>query len=126
MKLIKTTDAAGHVLCHDLTQIIPGVTKDARFRMGHVVCAEDIPVLLAMGKDNLYVWEETGGMLHENQAAEILAALCQNLHMRKTQVKEGKIELLADTDGLFTVDTARLGAVNAIGEMVIAGIPTQP
>ena len=32
MKLIKTEDAVGHVLCHDMTQIIKGVTKDARFR----------------------------------------------------------------------------------------------
>lgn len=31
MKLIKTTDAVGHVLCHDITQIIKGVTKDALF-----------------------------------------------------------------------------------------------
>ena len=29
MKLIKTEDAVGHVLCHDITQIIKGVTKDA-------------------------------------------------------------------------------------------------
>ena len=119
-KLVKTRDAAGLVLCHDITQIVPGVTKDAIFRKGHIVREEDIPVLLSMGKDNLYVWEESGGMLHENQAAERLAALCQNLHMQKTEVKEGKIELLADTDGLFTVDVARLNAVNAIGEIVIA------
>ena len=32
MKLIKTEDAVGSVLCHDLTQIIKGVTKDAVFR----------------------------------------------------------------------------------------------
>ena len=32
MKLIPTVDAVGHVLCHDMTQIIVGVTKDARFR----------------------------------------------------------------------------------------------
>ena len=119
-KLIKTRDAAGHILCHDITQIIPGVTKDARFRKGHIVCERDIPVLLSMGKDNLYVWEETEGMLHENQAAERLAALCQSPHMRKTPVKEGKIELRADTEGLFTVDTVRLNAVNSIGEIVIA------
>ena len=37
MKLIKTEDAVGHVLCHDMTQIIRGVTKDARFRKGHSV-----------------------------------------------------------------------------------------
>ena len=45
MKLIKTEDAVGHVLCHDITQIIKGVTKDAVFRKGHIVTEEDIPVL---------------------------------------------------------------------------------
>lgn len=43
MKLIKTRGAVGHVLCHDMTQIIPGQYKDARFRKGHVVTEEDIP-----------------------------------------------------------------------------------
>ena len=57
MKLIRTQEAVGHVLCHDMTQIIPGVSKDARFRKGHVGREEDIPVLLSMGKENLYVWE---------------------------------------------------------------------
>ena len=50
MKLIKTEDAVGSVLCHDLTQIIKGVTKDAVFRKGHIVQPEDIPVLLSIGK----------------------------------------------------------------------------
>ena len=53
MKLIKTEDAVGHVLCHDITQIIKGVTKDAVFRKGHVVKEEDIPVLLSVGKEHL-------------------------------------------------------------------------
>ena len=58
MKLIDTKDAVGHVLCHDITQIIKGVTKDAVFRKGHVVTEADIPVLLSVGKDHLYVWEK--------------------------------------------------------------------
>ena len=120
MKLIRTQDAAGHVLCHDMTQIIPGVSKDARFRKGHIVTPEDIPVLLSMGKENLYVWEKTEGMLHENEGAAQLCALCQNDHMHPTPVKEGKIELVADADGLFTVDEERLYAVNAIDELMIA------
>ena len=37
MRLIKTEEATGHVLCHDITQIIKGVTKDAVFRKGHIV-----------------------------------------------------------------------------------------
>ena len=77
MKLIKTVDAEGAVLCHDITQIIKGVTKDAVFRKGHIVAKEDIPVLLSVGKDQLYVWEKEEGMLHENEAAEILCSLWQ-------------------------------------------------
>lgn len=65
MKRIPTREAAGHVLCHDMTQIIPGRYKGARFRKGHVVREEDIPVLLSMGKEHLYVWELVPGMVHE-------------------------------------------------------------
>ena len=120
MKLIRTQDAVGHVLCHDMTQIIPGVVKDAVFRKGHIVREEDIPVLLSIGKEHLYVWEKEEGMLHENEAALRLRDLCMNDHMRETPVKEGKIELVSDADGLFEVDTDRLYAVNDIEELMIA------
>ena len=65
MKLIRTEDAVGQVLCHDITQIIKGVTKDAVFRKGHVIREEDIPVLLSVGKENVYIWENDDTMLHE-------------------------------------------------------------
>lgn len=120
MKLIKTSQAVGHVLCHDMTQIIPGVSKDARFRKGHVVTPEDIPVLLSMGKENLYVWELVPGMVHEDEAARRLLALCENRYMSHTEPKEGKIELRADIDGLFSVDAERLRAVNSQDEVMIA------
>ena len=120
MKLIPTREAVGHVLCHDMTQIIPGTYKDARFRKGHVVREEDIPVLLSMGKEHLYVWEMTPGMLHEDDAAERLRALCQNQYMEAGPVKEGKIELTAVRDGLFLVDSQRLNAVNALADVMIA------
>ena len=120
MKLIKTEDAVGHVLCHDMTQIIKDQYKDARFRKGHVVTAEDIPVLLSMGKEHLYVWEMTPGMVHENDAAERLLALCGRENMTRSEVKEGKIELKAACDGLFLVDSQRLVAVNSQDEVMIA------
>ena len=120
MKLIKTTEAAGHVLCHDMTQIIPGVTKDALFRKGHIVTEEDIPLLLSIGKDRLYVWEQDDTKYHENEAADILRSLCQNEYMSATEPKEGKIELIAETDGLFLVDEERLIRLNSLGEMMIA------
>lgn len=120
MKLIKTEDAVGSVLCHDLTQIIKGVTKDAVFRKGHIIKEEDIPVLLSIGKEHLYVWEADESMLHENDAARILVDLCKNEGMKESGVKEGKIELSAEQDGLFKVDSRRLKIVNGFGQMMIA------
>jgi molybdenum cofactor synthesis domain-containing protein len=103
-----------------MTQIIRGVTKDARFRKGHVVQPEDIPVLLSMGKETLFVWEKTPGMLHEDEAAARMRDLCLNENMHATEPKEGKIELVADIDGLLLIDIERLRAVNALGDMMIA------
>ena len=120
MKLIKTVDAEGAVLCHDITQIIKGVTKDAVFRKGHIVTKEDIPVLLSVGKDQLYVWEKEEGMLHENDAAEVLCAMCKGEYMERSQAKEGKIELSAACDGLLKINNNGLKAVNGFGQMMIA------
>ncbi len=120
MKLIKTEDAVGYVLCQDITQIIRGVTKDAVFRKGHVVTEEDIPVLLSVGKEHLYVWENDETMLHENEAAQVLYEICKGNNMHGTDVKEGKIELVADTDGLLKIRRESLLAVNRFGQMMIA------
>ena len=120
MKLIRTEDAAGQVLCHDLTQIIKGVSKGPRFRKGHIVTPEDIPVLLSMGKDQLYVWEKDDTVYHENEAAQILCRISGGENMVPSEVKEGKIELTAACDGLFTIDVERLDAVNEIDQVMIA------
>ena len=76
MKKIETKDAVGHVICHDITIIVKDQIKDIAFRKGHIVREEDIPQLLSIGKDHLYVWEKEEGMLHENEAAKILASVC--------------------------------------------------
>ena len=120
MKLIKTTEAVGQVLCHDMTQIIPGEYKGARFRKGHIVTKEDIPILLSMGKENLYIFEIDENMLHENDAAEILCDICKGENINRSEVKEGKIELTSAINGLFTVDRKKLLSINSIDEIMIA------
>lgn len=120
MKLIKTEEAVGQVLCHDMTQIIPGEYKGPRFRKGHIVTKEDIPVLLSMGKENLYIFEMDENKLHENDAAEILFKICKGKNISRSEVKEGKIELTAEIDGLFTIDREKLSTINSIEELMIA------
>ncbi len=124
MKLIDTKDAVGHVLCHDITRIIPGIEKGPVFKKGHVVTKEDIPVLLDVGKEHLYVWEKTEGILHEDEAAAILKSICigDDEHFNTSEPSEGKIEIFATTDGLLKIDTDRLNKVNSLGEMMIATI----
>ena len=128
MKQIRTEDAVGHVLCHDMTQIIPGESADdktrfkgVRFKKGHVVEKADIPVLLSMGKEHLYVWELGDNQLHENDAAYRMAALChgENCLVSK-EPHEGKLTITAAVDGVFELDTQRLNAVNAVDEVMIA------
>lgn len=131
MRLVATKDAVGHVLCHDMTQILPGGTdasgnelpryKGARFRKGHVVTAEDVPVLLSMGKAHLYVWQRRPGWLHEDEAARRMAALCVGEGcVASGEPREGKIGINAAHDGVFLVDSDRLLAVNSVDQVMVA------
>ena len=120
MKLLKTTEAVGQMICHDITQIIPGVSKGPAFRKGHIITPEDIPVLLSLGKDNIYIWEVNENTLHEDEAAKILYGLCRSDNMHHADIKEGKIEAISDIDGLLKVDRERLNLVNSQGEIIIS------
>ncbi|MCR5775631.1 MAG: molybdopterin-binding protein [Lachnospiraceae bacterium] len=124
MKLVKTENAVGHILCHDITRIIPGVEKGPVFKKGHIVAQEDIAVLLSVGKENLYVWEDQPGMLHEDEAADILREICigDREEMYASEPAEGKITISAATAGLLKVDSDRLKTVNSLGEMMIATV----
>lgn len=120
MKLIKTVDAVGHILCQDITKIVKDEFKGVAFKKGHVVRQEDIETLLDIGKENLYIWEKKEGMLHENEGAEILASICENDNMTRSEIKEGKIDLFASIDGLLKVNVQKLYEINLIDEVMIA------
>ena len=81
MKEIKTEDAIGSVLCHDITEIVKDQRKGPHFKKGHIIKEEDIEVLLNLGKEHLYVFEKDETMMHENDAAEVLYRMTANEHM---------------------------------------------
>ena len=120
MKKISVHDAIGHILCHDITQIIPGEIKDRAFKKGHVIKEEDVKVLLSLGKDNIYVWEKKEGYLHENEAAKRLTKLAAGMGLEFSDVKEGKINFIAKYDGLLKINTDLLLKVNLLDEIIIA------
>ena len=122
MKEVSVEKAIGTVLAHDLTQIIPGEYKGPKFKKGHVITEEDVPVLLSMGKKHLYVLEKDDTDVHENDAALRIASKAAGNGIRLTEPNEGKIELIAETSGLLKIDRERLYQLVAQDEIMFASI----
>lgn len=122
MKKVKVEEAVGLTLCHDITAMRDGF-KGAAFRRGHVITEEDIPKLLDLGKRMVFIWEENAGELHEEDCARRLAAMASVEGAHYTEPSEGKVLLMADTRGMFRVDTALLQAINSIGDITISTLP---
>ncbi len=120
MEKIKVRDSVGAILIHDMTQIIPGVVKGARFRKGHVIREEDIPILLSMGKEHIYVWDQKPGLIHENEAAERLAHAVAGSGLILDEPKEGKITLTAAYDGLLYSSEDGILALNTLDGVILA------
>ncbi|MDR3585953.1 MAG: molybdopterin-binding protein [Desulfosporosinus sp.] len=117
---IKVQDAVGTVLIHDMTQIILGVVKGPRFRKGDIIREEDIPVLLSMGKEHVFVWDPIPGLIHENEAAERLAHAVSGSGLILDKPKEGKITLTAEYDGLLYASEDGILALNTLEGVILA------
>ncbi len=122
MKKIRTEDAVGLMLCHDITEVRDGF-KGRAFQRGHIVTPEDIPHLLSLGKRHLYIWEENAGEIHEEDAALRLAALAPMDNAVYTGPVEGKMTLTAMEDGLFLVNRPLLNEINRPGDITVVTLP---
>jgi len=122
MKKVKVQNAIGMTLCHDITAMVDGF-KGAAFKRGHVITQEDIPKLLDIGKQHVFIWEENAGEIHEEDAARRLSQMTTVNGAHYGSISEGKVQLFADQDGMFRVDKALLAAVNRIGDITITTLP---
>lgn len=122
MKVVPVYEAEGMVLYHDITEIVPGKVKGRAFKKGHIVSKEDIPRLLNLGKEHLYVWEVNEQVLHENNATKRIAKSIAGPGIAFTEPVEGKIELRAAVTGLLKINTQALEEINDINEVVLATI----
>jgi len=122
MRSIPVEQAQGMVLCHDITRIVPGESKGPAFRKGHIIQADDIPALLRLGKEHIYVWDLAEGLIHEDDAAGRIAKAIAGEGVTLTQPCEGRINLLADRRGLLKIDVDTLRRLNSIEEVTIATI----
>jgi len=120
MKKVKVEDAVGMVLPHDITRIIPGKFKGVGFKKGHVVQKKDIPELLKLGKQHLYVLNLSDHYVHEDTAALRIARAVSGKALKWTEPREGKTSLIAETDGVLKINPDGLLKINRLGSIIIS------
>ncbi|MDD4767227.1 MAG: molybdopterin-binding protein [Desulfotomaculaceae bacterium] len=120
MRKVPVTEAAGMVLCHDITRIIPGREKGRAFRRGQVITPGDIPTLLDLGKEHIYVWETGDSLIHEDEAALSLARHAAGPGLQWDQPNQGRVNLRAVHDGLLKIDVDRLNRLNNLEDVIMA------
>ena len=123
MKQIRIEDSVGCILSHDVTKIVPGEFKGRLFKKGHVIREEDIPKLLDIGKEHIYVLEPKKGQLHENDAAIRVKDLVlgEGCYISE-EIKEGKIDFFANTQGIVKINKDLLLKLNLLGEIIVSTI----
>lgn len=122
-RMVELKDAVGLVLAHDITEIVPGRSKGPAYRKGHVVGPDDLDHLARLGKNHLYVLEMADNQMHENEAAELMAqALSGPGVIPAGPPAEGKVNLMAEHDGLLAIDVERLVEFNLVPEVMCATI----
>jgi len=120
LKVIPVEEAVGLRLAHDITEIIPGGHKGPRFKRGHLIAEEDVPRLLDVGKAHIYIMELAPDELHEEDAAKRLARAAAGAGLTLTDPSEGRVNLVAETDGMLEVDQELLFRFNELGDLILA------
>ena len=120
MRKVAVEKAVGLELGYDITKIVPGTEKYRAFRKGHVITEDDIPKLLDMGKEHIFVWEPEEGLIHEDEGAVSLAKLAAGSGITLTEPSQGRVNLVADVDGLLKVNVELLNKMNHFTDIVFA------
>jgi molybdopterin biosynthesis enzyme len=126
LRKLKVEDAVGYVLAHDVTEIIPQKKKDVAFKRGRIIEQGDVEHLLDLGKNYVYVMEESEAgetAVHEDEAARRIAEAVMDEHMNLAPPKEGRINITSTVEGLVQVNTRRLHQVNRIDKVLLTVVP---
>jgi len=124
LKEVSVYDAIGLRLAHDLTRIIPGQFKGRLFKRGHIVTEADIPSLLDIGKEHIYIMELGDDELHEDDAAIRMAEALYGENLILSETHEGKVSIKSTLLGLAVIDFNIVAAINELGEIALATVKT--
>lgn len=111
-------DTLGHTLAHSFHQ------DGVRLGKGHVLTPQDIARLVGLGVSHLTVAQFAADDIEENTAAAQLARLLPTDNIRITEPFNGRVNLIAKTDGLLRVKAGDIAAFNTVDEAItIATLP---
>ena len=120
MKKVRIEDAIGMALAHDLTKVVPGGFKGAAFKRGHIITKDDIPELLSIGKEHIFVMELAANQIHEEEAAIRIAKAIMGQNLTNSAPSEGRVNLKATSPGLLKINVPALDEINLLGDLIIA------
>jgi len=120
MRKVPVGEAIGLPLGHDITAIVPGKKKYRAFQRGHVITVEDVDKLRTLGKENIYIWDETLQLIHEDEGALRLANAAAGTGVVITEPSQGRVNLKAEFDGLLKVQIGQLQSVNNIQDVIFS------
>jgi len=124
MKAIPVEAAVGMVLGHDVTRIVPGGQKGPAFKRGHIIQPQDVSAFLDIGKQHVYVEVMGPDRLHEDDAAMRIARAAAGIGLAMTNPSEGRVNLVAQHDGLLKIDVEALHRINSVPQIVVATVHT--
>ncbi len=120
-RAIPVTETVGMVLAHDITEIRQNEFKGRAFKKGHIIQKEDLAHLQRLGKENLFVLNIANDEVHEDDAAYALADAVMGEGVKiESGPKEGKINIIADRDGLLKINKHVLVQFNMLGDVMCA------
>lgn len=122
IKKIKTEEAIGQPLLHDITGILESGFKGVVFKRNHIIKEEDIEALKDLGKDHVYVGDLDLDQVHEEDAVLEIKDLLGGENISTSEVSEGKVSLIADCDGVLVLNSQGLYEMNLVGDYTLATI----
>ncbi|RZB34698.1 MAG: hypothetical protein SRB1_00466 [Desulfobacteraceae bacterium Eth-SRB1] len=124
LKTVPVAEAVGKKVLHDLTGIVPGVSKGAEFKNGQQISAGDVCRLQQMGKYNIFLEDEKSTddkWAHEDEVARAFGkAMAGNGVKIAGPPAEGRVNLIAARHGMLVVDVNRLHQFNMLPDVMAA------
>jgi molybdenum cofactor cytidylyltransferase len=115
---LSTAEALGAILAHTVA------AGDTVFRKGRRLSADDVATLRAAGVQEIQAARLERGDVHEDQAAERVAAVLRGPGLTASAAFTGRVNLFAEAAGVVVIDRERIDRLNRLDESItIATLP---